>query len=198
MDKEDVIKKLQEGFDVIIGRKSADPAKIAKMCLCQADSLPESPVRIVEAAEQIGLEVYGARLPEGVSGMLNLSERKIYLEKSESKERQRFTCAHEIGHFILHEDELHGDVLLRSAATSALEREANTMAAEILMPRHFLKDFVSSNKPLHEIASIFKVSEIAATHRIKNVLDKSKAEKYWENNLQLTLGRPPIHNISVE
>lgn len=178
----DIIKtQLLEGFNSLVGGRDVDRKKIETVCDYQFDSLPDSPVKVVEAAYGIGLEVYKATLPDGISGMLKRKERKIYVEGSDSEERQRFTCAHEIGHFILHEEDYYNNVLFRSLIANVLEKEANTMAAEILMPRYFVEKFADSDMALEEIAGKFKVSRSAAEFRIKNIMgEKFYAKKYSE------------------
>lgn len=61
--------------------------------------------------------------------------------------RQRFTIAHEIGHFLLHTEALHVDdgfgIRFRddtsSQATDDAEIEANQFASHLLMPASFLE-----------------------------------------------------------
>lgn len=161
--------ELLKGFEPLAEGRDVDRKKIEAVCDYQIDSLPDSPVKVVEAAYGIGLEVYKATLPDGISGMLKRRERKIYVEKSDPEEKQRFTCAHEIGHFILHGEDYYNNVLFRSLITNVLEKEANTMAAEILMPRYFVERFADSDLPLEEVAQKFKVSEGAARFRIKYI-----------------------------
>ena len=65
-------------------------------------------------------------------GMLQLKE--ITLSR-----RLRFTLAHEIAHYVLHRDLMGGvglidDALYRSKLGAWYERQANRMAADILMP----------------------------------------------------------------
>lgn len=75
-----------------------------------------------------------------VSGMLVPAERRIHLNAAESPQRQRFTLAHEVGHWVCQVLAGHAapvycravDLLLE--ADRALEREANVFAAELLMP----------------------------------------------------------------
>jgi Zn-dependent peptidase ImmA (M78 family)/DNA-binding XRE family transcriptional regulator len=44
----------------------------------------------------------------------------------------RFNLAHELGHFVLHDDELHGDI--------EIEREADAFAGELLMPEKAMRN----------------------------------------------------------
>jgi IrrE N-terminal-like domain len=76
-----------------------------------------------------------------IAGVLYRSERRIQVATKFRLTSQRFTCAHEIGHFILHP----GTVYFRDRELSApgnnrdyIEIEADAFAAEFLMPRKFL------------------------------------------------------------
>jgi hypothetical protein len=58
--------------------------------------------------------------------------------------RQRFTAAHELGHFLLHRDRMTGfiadaDISETDDATNEMEREANRFAAELLMPEDVIR-----------------------------------------------------------
>lgn len=202
MESTDVIKELQKGFAPFAKRSGVDQKKIDILCQFQAASLPDEPVKIVDAAKDMGLTVYNATLPEGISGVLSFSDREICVEESDSVERKRFTCAHEVGHFILHEkllsnDKSWGDIFFRSETTSYLERDANTMAAEILTPSWFVKHFAAHNKTIDDMARIFKVSKSAIDFRITNVFKSPFLEdKYRKNSREITLGREPQHVIS--
>lgn len=163
-----IMTELAKGFGSFLD-KGADREKINLVCECQMNSLQnDDPVNILEIAEKVELGVYECSLTENVSGMLDRLERKVYIEKTESVRRKRFTCAHEVGHFLLHD--YHDVVLLRSSRTDEIEREANSMAAEILMPRYFVKKFLKekSANP-NDLADAFQVSEQAAAYRISNV-----------------------------
>lgn len=72
----------------------------------------------------------------------------LFVSASDPVPRQRFTAAHELGHFVLHRDEMGGRVSI--ADTSAEielsveqsdrhEREANRFAVELLMPANLCR-----------------------------------------------------------
>ncbi|WP_336969237.1 ImmA/IrrE family metallo-endopeptidase [Brevundimonas aurantiaca] len=103
----------------------------------------EVPVRVGALAEELGLRVFRSVLPPNVSGMIKPSddEQGVYdirINKFESPERQRFTLAHEIAHFLLHKTDIRAgvidNIMYRSQLTSRKEAEANRMAADIVMP----------------------------------------------------------------
>jgi len=63
---------------------------------------------------------------------------QIVVNANHPLKRRRFTLAHELAHYILHEDEigkeLVDNVLYRSELSNYLEAEANRYADDILMP----------------------------------------------------------------
>jgi Zn-dependent peptidase ImmA (M78 family) len=148
------------------------------------------PIRIEEIAKRRGLKVMPYALEEDVSGVLVIEDGKgtIGYNHAESSVRRRFTIAHELGHFELHQDQgsLFLDkkfkVLFRSQSTpeayaaQVLEQEANAFAAALLMPEASLKleledkEFdLSSEETLKELAKIFHVSSTAMYYRMANL-----------------------------
>jgi Zn-dependent peptidase ImmA (M78 family) len=108
------------------------------------------PVKLGELAKDLGIDVKVATLNPGISGEIrrisdnNTTKYKIRINRHEKKERQRFTLAHEIAHFLLHKDKigdgLTEDILYRSTLSNTLEYEANRFAAELIMPESALDE----------------------------------------------------------
>jgi Zn-dependent peptidase ImmA (M78 family) len=105
--------------------------------------MAEIPVRVGALATELGLRVFRSSLPPNVSGMIMPVDEEpgvyeIRINKFESPERQRFTLAHEIAHFLLHKSDIRAgvidNVMYRSQLTSKKEAEANRVAADIVMP----------------------------------------------------------------
>lgn len=116
----------------------------------------EVPVKVGALAKALGLKVVVAALPLKISGLIKPDPEGgfiIKVNRFESKERQRFTIAHEVAHYLLHRDKIQAgvvdSVLYRSKLSSRVEAEANRLAADIIMPRH-------------------KIREVAAAHAAKN------------------------------
>ena len=98
----------------------------------------------------------------------------IFVNANHSEVRRRFTIAHEIAHFALHRDLIGDgiteDALYRSGLSDAVEREANGLAAEILMPRHLVRDaFEKGTRSAEHLAAKFEVSPQAMEYRMKNL-----------------------------
>jgi Zn-dependent peptidase ImmA (M78 family) len=143
------------------------------------DATRTAPVDVAAAAEKLGVKVFAAKLPEKVSGVLlrdpsygTKSGFVIFVDEDEPAVRQRFTAAHELGHFIHHKEAVgyknEDNYLLRSDGMSnRQEAEANRFAASLLMPfdliEEAMRDGVTSPK---ELAKHFNVSEIAMSIRL--------------------------------
>jgi Zn-dependent peptidase ImmA (M78 family) len=104
---------------------------------------------------------------------------EIYLnEQKAGTRRQRFTLAHEFGHFFLHQDAIkqyksldRGDLCdvtdkKERSNKVKMEKEANNFAAAILMPsRQFIKYFYEQKGLINRVADYFLVSIDAAQIR---------------------------------
>ena len=100
---------------------------------------------------------------------------RIFVNHKDSLERKRFTCAHEIGHFIDHGFDKTNDISFEhtdyrglSAQTGMEYREvfANRFAANLLMPKNaFVFYYQKHHKDLYSVSLIFGVSFEAAMHR---------------------------------
>ena len=138
----------------------------------------EFPIRIGNIAAELGLTVKSSTLNTGISGEISLSEQGylIKVNRHDVKERQRFTVAHEIAHFLLHEhligDGITDDLMYRSNLSDNLEAEANRLAADIIMPWSLLKPLYNSmvelkiEQRIEKIATIAEVSVTAVKIRM--------------------------------
>jgi hypothetical protein len=138
--------------------------------------LPVDPFVI---ANKLGIKTRVAALPEGVSGIFRMKpgmDPEIYVNADDSSNRQRFTCAHELGHYSRWQtlgEEIDREVvehrdLLSSAGSIPSEVYANQFAAELLMPRAFVKD-LSEVYSLVPLTYEFGVSADAMDFRLRNL-----------------------------
>jgi Zn-dependent peptidase ImmA (M78 family) len=137
--------------------------------------LPVNPFAI---AQQLGIKAYTASLDERISGMLIKragQDPEIYVHASDSPNRQRFTCAHELGHYVKRsatgdaawEYVEHRD-LLTTQGTDAEEIYANRFAASLLMPRGAVEALHRELGPA-ALAFRFGVSADAMHYRLVNL-----------------------------
>ena len=146
------------------------------------DNQKSCPVRITAITEEYGIDVYNLSMSSNISGAIIKEGDKyvIYVNDKHPKNRQRFTIAHEIAHYILHKekigDNLTDNAMYRSKLSNVFERQANILAYEILMPVNFVMQFIEENKSVSEMASLFKVSEGAMRIRLRQGGDIFLAE----------------------
>lgn len=145
--------------------------RLAQTILAE-NKVEAAPVDVFAIAGKLNLDVKKQKADDELSGFLYRNPREntnlIGVNRLHTGERQRFTVAHEIGHFLLHnEDVVHVDkgqqIKRRDAkskeGTDVEEMEANLFAAELLMPESFLiRDLAHMNIDLHNDAAITKLA----------------------------------------
>lgn len=125
------------------------------------------PIAVGAIARDFGITVLKSTMPGSISGEIREADGKITIKvnRHDVKERQRFTIAHEIAHFLLHRDRLANgitdDVLYRSRLSDELEREANRLAADIIMPDELIQNCLSNYSNLKPEDRYKKVAEQA-------------------------------------
>ncbi|MGG1950261.1 ImmA/IrrE family metallo-endopeptidase [Ralstonia solanacearum] len=101
------------------------------------------------------------------------------IRPSDNRGRERFSVAHELGHWNLHRGRSFrcrvDDVSENLASDTTLEREADSFAAHLLMPRSLFDPAVRSGAKMptlnhiDEVAKAFEVSMAAAVIRMAEV-----------------------------
>lgn len=143
--------------------------------------MSDVPVKLGAIARELGIDVKLSPLPLSVSGQISRVDNgyEIKINRHESRQRQRFTLAHELAHFLLHRDvidnlggTLKDNVLYRSGAGETIEYEANRLASQIVMPERVLKDIYKQHGEqlneglVEELAERFGVSKAAMEIRM--------------------------------
>jgi len=155
--------------------------------LLTENDIHRAPVPVDTIALAMGLDVRYAPTSDDVSGALIRDGKNaiIAVNSAHHENRQRFTIAHEIGHFILHKRaRRHFDEDFRidyrntvsSSATQRDEIDANRFAAALLMPERFLrKDLLrmkvdlDPDSMIQALAVRYKVSSRAMELRLLNL-----------------------------
>ena len=150
----------------------------AKTTLFNAGVEEEIPVPLEKVAAHLGYGCVGFNPDENtmnISGVVDYASKRIFVNLSESLNRQRFTIAHEIGHIVLHSIDAAGIVDLRQnidAPNDQKEIEANQFAAALLMPRErFMQEWSHTSSTIESLSAMFGASKQAVEIRAKNVLD---------------------------
>lgn len=155
------------------------------------------PVQVAALIENMGLGLERAALPKDISGHIKREPDGSYVirvNEGEHDYRQRFTMAHELGHYVLHRSILErtggiNDNTMYRADKSAPaynadineihERQANSFAANLLMPDEavrakWMELSEQSNHPEHwvtltDMHRFFQVSPSAMRWKCKNM-----------------------------
>ena len=163
----------------------------AESLLKKADAF-FTPTNLIQILEYLGLKLDERPLEDEYSGLLILGKKPavVVINSRHSKARKRFTIAHEVGHYVLHksvEKETYPvfvdkvKVYFRNNNDEGeyydhgKEMEANAFAAEILMPKRLLKEYIEENdldiskkSGIKTLATEFEVSQQAMEYRLKN------------------------------
>jgi len=158
--------------------------------LLQELGIEKPPVSVRKIAQQLRVRVVAESLddPE-LSAALYRDEKQavILVNANHSRTRQRFSIAHELGHFRLHRSPIFVDKRVRinfRDSRSALgiqpeEIQANRFAAALLMPEQWVLAEVNrqrehgktpdDDRVIRELARVFAVSPEAVQHRLANL-----------------------------
>ncbi|MCM3006704.1 ImmA/IrrE family metallo-endopeptidase [Priestia koreensis] len=158
--------------------------------LLESLNINQIPIPVNEIAQKLNIKISYEPFEGDLSGVLyrDNSHTIIGVNSNESDKRQRFTIAHELGHFILHEGEqLHVDhnfkVNFRDSVSSQgaklAEIEANAFAASLLMPESLVREAYETtilngvdpftddhSEEVDLLAKLFNVSQTAMLIRL--------------------------------
>lgn len=138
------------------------------------------PVDVIKIANSNDIKVFEGDLDKKISGAIRYNKKEerfeILVNKNDVGVRQRFTIAHELGHYFLHKEhlkdkELHVDTILyregkeKNEEAKEREREVDYFAGALLMNKTLLEKLRSENT-ITELAEIFDVSVSAMTVRL--------------------------------
>ena len=137
------------------------------------------PVDPIAIAKKMGLQVFNAALPNDVAGAIMKKPGEpasIFLNQSDTRQRRRFTCAHELGHYV--------DIIERNQVVDSYqiiehrtnfstedcmpnEHFANHFAAYLLMPDQELS--LKRHNSVWQLAEYFDVSPETMLVRMKQI-----------------------------
>jgi Zn-dependent peptidase ImmA (M78 family) len=161
-----------------------DPRAEARAVL-QEQGIGAAPVKVDRIARSLGIRLQFAPFGTELSGMAHIKNGIciIGVNSLHHPNRQRFTIAHEIGHFRMHrpllKSKVHIDraVLRRDSRSSrgdqVIEIQANRFASELLVPENLLSAMlgdrivdIEDQETVAAIAKRFRVSEAVAKYRL--------------------------------
>ncbi len=148
--------------------------------LADSDNMLTIPVDPFALAQKLGIDVSIGTLEPGTAGVIAMQEGdakpRIVLNSAESPNRQRFTLAHELGHYFRHlesGDHEFGYVDERAdLASQGVDREeiwSNGFAAELLMPGFAVRHYFAEGMTPARLAKEFNVSRQAMDIRLERL-----------------------------
>ena len=135
--------------------------------------ITEPPVRIGSIAKKLDLVVESGNpelldlfIKKNLSAFISLEDGIVIYNSTHPTVRNRFSVAHEVGHFILGHSFKNEIYNLNSR--DPREVEANMFASELLMPFETFKKYVSSGLKVTDLARKYWVSDEAVGWRLFN------------------------------
>ena len=141
------------------------------------------PVDVWAIASALDITVGHLPMPQNVSGKI-VNDRgspptiSIIINAAHHLNRRRFTLAHELAHYVLHRDQITEVVdntmfrVGRQTLNATEERQANQLAANILMPMPKIREYRAQGQlDAKELAQTFGVSEQAMRIHIGHQID---------------------------
>lgn len=137
------------------------------------------PVDPVQVARDLGLDVLEIEFEPDVAGAIfkeHGQDPTIFVNATDSPNRQRFTVAHELGHYVMHAEEPDAYEYIDNRASVAEEGERNALevfadafASAFLMPVKEVNLLLREKYTPTQIAAYFGVSQDAAYFRLKSL-----------------------------
>lgn len=143
----------------------------------RVNNIETCPMDTRSLIKALGIGISSYPMEDQKSGYLKNEEGRwvIGINSMHHPKRQRFTMAHELGHYFLHKDtegDLEDTILFRSTGygDKGIESEANKFAAELLMPEDMFRELVRTEAGLIEaVSDRMGVSALAVTYRAKDL-----------------------------
>lgn len=167
-------------------KRKRSPIERRALDLIQRYNLSGPPLDVQRLAQELGIKLTKSDLGVDCSGVLvkRGDSAVVAVNWEHHSNRQRFTIAHEIGHFVLHKNGTYVDrstsAFFRNAesgsGTVKEEREANRFAAALLMPAAWIERAISDSSlnlddeiAVLDLAEQFEVSPQAMSFRLANL-----------------------------
>lgn len=138
------------------------------------------PVDVAEIAQSMGLLIEYTYLRDGVSGMLRSRPPDIpviYVDATENEARQRFTIAHELGHYVERTNQGQNDFAFideRGSKYDLHEFYADEFAGNLLMPESEIAKQRGLGRSNLQMAAYFGVSPAAMNTRLNRLTRRGK------------------------
>lgn len=150
--------------------------EILKLALeCKQD---EGAIDIIQLASKAGIDVYGSNASDDfnaeITHISSQNRFEILVNTNHSLNRQRFSIAHELAHFVLHSEEIkkYGSLKREINRSNAsyfpdIEKEADEFGGELLVPEKLLREnFASIFDQREASVNFLRVQEISLRFKV--------------------------------
>lgn len=149
------------------------------------EGVAELPVRVGVLCQQMGISVRYYTPQDDNDGFSTIVKDRAWIFVSDqcAVQRQRFTCAHELGHILLGHVGVYGLVNRESDPNdNPIERAANVFASRLLAPACVL--WALNVRTPQEIAELCQISLHAATVRAERMAVLYQRNKFLTSPLE--------------
>lgn len=143
------------------------------------------PVGMVDLCRRLGIDIYAYEPTDGNCGASILvdGEPRIFVDKNMSRERQRFTAAHELGHILLGHVGMYKLVNRDpNPNDNPIEQAANVFASRLLAPACVL--WGCGVKNADDVVKLCRISKQAAEFRMERMDVLYKRGKFLTSPLE--------------
>lgn len=158
------------------GEPTRDLAELKATALLAQARIAKPPVDVEECAQVAGIALVGySKLNDAHSAMLMQTHEGIVgilVNQDHTRPRQRFSVAHEIGHWVLQRQpvtHIIAPIAARGRAYDSMERVCDYFAACLLMPRNWIRDRSEWGMTNAELERAFQVSRPALIGRLREL-----------------------------
>ncbi len=154
---------------------------------CHLNYGRNDPITQIHGAAWKGIDGFLQRNPD------NSKEWWLTYNTNATPERQRFTKAHEIGHYIMHsqkQDEFRcgpGVIFEKGTVDTNIEAQANQFASYLLMPANHIRPRIEkvpiTLNLISELAGFYGVSFEAMCIRVTEITSERAVLVYWDNGM---------------
>jgi len=152
--------------------------------LVEASFKKDRKLDLVKLLDHLGIDVYLVDKSNDFNAQIVSEDGKflILVNENHPKTRQRFSLAHELAHYVLHADYLERSGVMNRLNKTEMtfediqkEREADELAAEILMPTYIVADLIGEKKKavnksvVEEVSQTLDVSPVALIQRLRSL-----------------------------
>lgn len=147
-------------------------------------NITEPPVDVREIASRLGIEIVEMSTDTWFYGALTKYNNDYYivLNKMMPETRKRFTISHELGHYLLHSQDI---AYQRRPDKEHYHKEADMFAAELCIPTPMIKHEAPKWFNDHKyLADLFMVSEPLMVKKMEdlNLIPKGKFNWVYANS----------------